>query len=160
MSIFMMLTMVFAIIVAFLLLVPSMSWLRRVLGYMFVADVASSAYCISTFAATSAVSGIAIAVFAALGISLTLRVIRSLIGSERLAVNGDQSIRVVAAEMLSQGTSWCRAVFMALFRGGRVDAPAPLNIEWVKAEAPVVIWYRRFVASARGFTADRLSVAA
>jgi len=139
---------ILAIIAAVLLLVPDTKWLRRAMGYQTLVDIVMSSYMVSTYAATGAVSGLTIAVLAALGFSLTLRGIRWLIGYEKLAVNGVESARLLASELLTQSAHWVRAFALALFRKGRVEAPAPLNVEWVYHEAPIAGWMRKVVAYA------------
>lgn len=136
MGLFEILALVWAIILAFLLLIPSWGWVRKMLGYLQLADVAAAGYTLHLTAATGTVGGLILGIWAALGISLTLRALKMLIGYEKLAVNGEESIRLVAAELLTQGVRWVRALVAALFKGGRVVAPDPLNVEWVVHQSP------------------------
>jgi hypothetical protein len=143
------LILVAAIIVAFLILIPSQRWLKRILGYMVLADISASAYVVSTYAATGTVSGLTIAILGAVGISLTLRGLRWFIGDARLGVGGVESLRLAAAEILTQGARWVRAFVLAVFRGGVVTAPPKLEVEWIEHEAPLVSWLRRVRAAIR-----------
>jgi len=133
---------VIAVVIAFFIILPSMSWLRRVCGYMVVADVLASAYVVSTFAATGAVSGLIIAVWSAIGLSVTLRVFKALFGYEQLVAGVETedkgvryttwtpSLRLVTAELLTQAAAWIYAFVKATFTRGKVVAPSPLLVEW------------------------------
>ncbi len=141
MDIFVTLIMVFCIIIASLLLIPNIRWLRRILGYMFAADVSISAYVVSTYAATGTVSGLAIAIMAAVGISLTLRGIRFFSGCERYTVNGSDNVRTIAKAVMMQGKAWfvynTKSVFFK-----DTEKPETLNGEWVKHEPVAVTWMK------------------
>ena len=141
--------MVVAVVAAFFVVVPSLTWLRRVSGYMVLADLVGSMYVISTFASTGSVHGLVIAVFAAIGLSLSFRVFRALFGYERLYAGTDEvgfgsqpvrytrwspSIRLVAAEILTQCAAWIFSFVKAVFTYSRVQAPSPLRVQWMATE--------------------------
>ncbi len=158
MSIWLIMLLVWAIIIAFLLLVPSMTWLRRIMGYMLLTDISVSAYIISVYATTGAVSGLTIAIFAALGVSLSLRGLRAIFGYEKLSINGNESLRLVAADLLTQGVSWGRAIVAASWRGGRVDAPEPLQVTWVQHAPSLFTWLARAMSYVRSTVPEQVVV--
>lgn len=122
---------ILAILVGFLLLIPSMKWLRRMNGYMLLADLVASTYVISAYASTGTFAGLALAVLAAVSISLALRALRALFGAERLSVGGDSRVIAVIAEIGSFIAGFLREFVTSLVRGTKMD-PAAFNptIEW------------------------------
>ena len=136
------------IVAAFLLLIPSAVWVRRMAGYQTIMDVFSSWYVVSTYAATGAASGLATAVLAALLISITIRLIKFFIGYERYAVDGDERLASIVAAGFTQAVRWLRALFFALWKGGEVQAPEALKGEWVRHNGPAQALWERMM---RGF---------
>lgn len=117
--------------VAALLIVVPTDWLRKVLGYIVVGDVLGSWYLVATYASTGTVSGLQVAVFGALFLTITLRVMRRVMGYRRYEIDGDSRLSVLAAASLTQAVAWTRAVFFAAFRGGKINPPTPLGGRWV-----------------------------
>lgn len=119
-----------AVVLALLIMLPR-AFRKRLLGYMLAADVMGSWYIVSTYATTGAVSGLTIAVFAALILTLALRFIKVSGGSEKLALNGDTSISALFAGLITQAIAWAKAVWRAMRNNEPVQAPDPLEWSWV-----------------------------
>jgi Na+-transporting NADH:ubiquinone oxidoreductase subunit NqrE len=94
-----------AVVATLVVMVPR-HWRRRVFGYVNAFDC--------------------------LGLAITLRGGRALMGSEKLAVNGDSSLRTVFIAVTGQGLAWTRAIVRAAFNGGTVVAPEPLAWSWIE----------------------------
>jgi len=120
-----------AVVATLVVMVPR-HWRRRVFGYVNAFDFIAGGYIVGTFATTATVSGLIVAVWSCLGLAITLRGGRALMGSEKLAVNGDSSLRTVFIAVTGQGLAWTRAIVRAAFNGGTVVAPAPLAWSWIE----------------------------
>jgi hypothetical protein len=127
------LAMSFAVVAALVFMIPD-HWFRRMTGYVVVVDFLASGYIFTSFMGVAAVSAAEIGVFAALGISVTLRVMRSIIGAERVSINDTTETREVIALLFSQGVAWCKA-FGRSITTGTVIPPEPLDISWVEVQA-------------------------
>jgi hypothetical protein len=124
--------MAIAIVATVIIMIPG-KWRRRIAGYTLLADITASWYIITTYASTAAVSGLAIAVFAALGMTITLRGMAWLLGTERLSLNGSTDTREIVAGLMSQTMAWGNAVFKALWnRTFKVTPPPALEWAWVE----------------------------
>ena len=91
------------VVVATIYIMIPKAWRRRIAGYVPLFDILGSAYVVSTYVATGTVSGLAVGVWAALGITLTLRAMRRLLGAERLAVRGETRLAPTIAGLITQG---------------------------------------------------------
>lgn len=120
-----------AVVLATAITVPK-RYISRVVAFPVIADIASSSYVLSVFAGTATITGLQVGVFAALGLTIATRVARKYYGAERLAVDGNISLRVVAAAALDQASSWIKALTKSLFTRQAVQAPEPVNWSWVK----------------------------
>lgn len=127
------LAMSFAVVAALVFMVPD-HWFKRMTGYVVVVDFIASGYIFTSFMGVAAVSAAEIGVFAALGISVVLRVMRSIIGAERVSINGTSETREVLALLFSQGVAWSKALTKSI-TSGKVVPPEPLSIEWVEVQA-------------------------
>lgn len=117
---------------AMVLMVPT-SWFRKLGGYVVAVDVLASAYIFSMFVGTGTLGALPLAAFSAFFISITLRLIRMKVGAERLAVNGNTEFRLVFAELATHTIAWSKALMKGATTG-KVDAPKPLNLEWVETQ--------------------------
>lgn len=126
------LAMSLAVVAALVFMIPD-RWFKRIAGYVVVCDILASGYIFSSFMGVSAVSAAEIGVFAALGISVTLRVIRLIVGADRLSVNDTTATREVFAHLFSQGVAWSKALTKAITTG-KVIPPAPLKLEWIEVQ--------------------------
>jgi hypothetical protein len=117
--------------VAALIIVVPTEWLRKVLGYVVIGDILGSWYLVATYASTGTVSGLQVAVFGALILTITLRAMRRVVGYSRYEIDGDSRLAALAAASLTQAIAWARAVFFAAFRGGKINPPTPLGGQWV-----------------------------
>jgi hypothetical protein len=122
-------------VLALYIMIPKSVW-RYLAGYVFIWDLLASAYVINMGIATGTVTGLAAGFIAALFITIILRVMRYTAGSVRLALEGDTTFRVIVAGLFTQAIAWIRAIVMALFKGGRIEAPKPLSWTWVEHDAP------------------------
>ena len=120
-----------AIVSATFLLIPSRLVASRMAGYQVATDIAMSGYVVSTYASTGAAGGLTMAVIAAVGISLALRLIGRVWGRQRYQYKGSTGLAAGLAALITQGALWVRAFFGALFRGKPVSAPPPLGGRWV-----------------------------
>jgi drug/metabolite transporter (DMT)-like permease len=127
-----------AMVVAALILMFPRNWRRKLMSFGVAFDLIGSALIVGTYASTGAASGLTVAILAALMLTITIRVLRSIDGYEVIYVNNERRLSVVVAALLSQSVAWIRSGVSALFRGGQVIAPAPLNIEWrEQKDAPI-----------------------
>lgn len=127
------LAMSFAVVAALIFMVPD-HWFRRICGYVVFVDLVASGYIFTSFMGVAAVSAAEIGVFAALGISVVLRVFRAIMGAERVSINGTTETRQVIASLFSQGVAWCKA-FGKSITSGTVVPPEPLHVEWIEVQA-------------------------
>lgn len=102
----------------------------RVWGNVNIFDAVSTFYVMSHFAATGSYAGLIVGVAVALGLTITLRIGRAFFRSEKLSLDGDTSISAVFAGVFTQGAKWARGITAALFNGGHVRKPVPLNWKW------------------------------
>ena len=120
-----------AITAAVFVMAPSRAALSRIAGYQTVADIGASAYVVSTYASTGSVTGMTMAVVAALGISLVIRAVGKLFGRQRYQYKGSTGLAAGLAAATTQGVRWLRSWFFALWKGGEVTPPPPLEGRWV-----------------------------
>ena len=128
-----------AAVTAMLIITP-WEWLKRMLGYVVVADVAGSAYLVSTYAATGTVSGLTVAIFGALMLTLTLRTLRKVLGYSRFTINGSDRVSDLLAALATYGIAWLRSLLRALFTASPVLPPPALNGVWVEHRPPWQSW--------------------
>ena len=136
MSLLLTMLLVGAIVVAFLILVPNMQWLRRMLGYLIISDILASTYVISTYAATGTLGGLTIAIFAVVGISLSLRSLKFFIGCERLAIGGNPSVPYILRRMRGQLKAHLKHIAF------KYASPAPLNLTWTLQPPLAKAWFK------------------
>ena len=128
------------VVVATIYIMIPKAWRRRIAGYVPLFDILGSAYVVSTYVATGTVSGLAVGVWAALGITLTLRAMRRLLGAERLAVRGETRLAPTIAGLITQGLRWGKSIFTSLWhRDPVVIAPPPLDWEWVEVQPAMTL---------------------
>lgn len=131
-----------ASVVAILVMIPD-QYLTKVLGYVAFIDVVMSMYVVSTATASATATGLVLAVFTALGLSLTLRGLRKVYGCERMQVNGRTDLGGIIAELSTYGISFLRSWVTALFKGSKVEAPSAPKITWIQHEQGVG-WFNGF----------------
>jgi hypothetical protein len=117
--------------VAAMLVITPWPVLKKLLGYSVVADISGSAYLVSTYAATGTVSGLAVAIFGALLLTLTLRTLRQTAGYSRFSINGSERLADLVAAVLNQAIAWLKRLLKALFTASRVVPPPPIDGRWV-----------------------------
>lgn len=108
------------------------TWLPRLAGYQTITDIVASSYVVSTYAAAGAASGLTGAVFGAIGISLTLRLLGGVFGTERYHIRGRDSPLDLVAALVTHGVAWLRQIGIALVKGTSIKPPEPLQGEWVR----------------------------
>lgn len=121
-----------AMVVAALLMMFPRVWRRKLMGQGVAFDILGSGFIVSTYAATGAAGGLTIAVAAALLLTLTIRLLRCFDGYEIYEIDGERRLAVVIAALATQGVRWVRSLIAALWKGGVVEAPPPLNGRWVE----------------------------
>lgn len=118
-------------VLALWVMIPKRIW-RWLAGYTLLVDLLASAYVIHTGVKTGTVTGMTAGFIAALFLTLTIRGMRYVYGSERIALDGSTSISKIVAGVATQGVRWIRAVVGGLFTGSEVKAPEPMNWSWVE----------------------------
>lgn len=118
--------------VAGMLIITPWAWLKKILGYTVVADIAGSAYLVSTYSATGTVSGLTVAIFGALLLTLSLRTLRQILGFSRFTLNGSDRVSDLLAALATYGIGWLRSLLRALFTASPVIPPPPLNGQWIE----------------------------
>lgn len=145
------LAMAAAVVTALSFLFPT-HWYPRMAGYVVLCDLFASWYIFSSFMGVAAVSAASIGVFASLGISVFLRVLRVVMGAERLSIDGDTSLRAAFTALVSQGMRWTQAI-LAGATTGKVIAPKPLAFTWVTTQEGVgLIGALRLIFPKFGYT--------
>jgi hypothetical protein len=113
----------------------------KVWGYVNLFDAVSTFYVMSHFAATGSVTGLIVGIAAILGLTFTLRVGRAFFRSEKLSIDGSSTISDVVAGGFTQSVKWVRGITSAIFNGGYVNKPQPLNWAWTTdLEKPDNLW--------------------
>jgi len=128
-----------ASVVSIFYLIPP-EHMSKVLGYVTLVDISMSMYVVSVGTASATATGLILAVFTALGISFVLRAFRTAIGCQRMRVNGTSSIGGIIAEFSTYGISFIRSWIGSLIKGSRVNAPEPLDVEWVQHKQGIGWW--------------------
>lgn len=125
---------------------------------MVAADIVCSMYVVTTFASTGAVQGLTIAIYAALGLSLSLRALKAVLGYEVLEAREvmehetgfrysawQQSLRLVAAELLTQAAAWIYSFLKGAITRTRVTPPEELGVRWHRHPGWLTEWFKHFL---------------
>jgi hypothetical protein len=105
-------------------------FLSKLAGYVIAADITLSFIVFSSFLSTGTVSGLSIAVYAVLFMSLGLRVYRSLVGCERYFIDGKDDFVYVATRFALYGVSWVKAILASLGSNKPFVPPPSLKGQW------------------------------
>lgn len=106
-------------------------YMRKLFGYLFVADLSFSVWLAGLAAAS--LGGLQLAVLAGLLYTVITRELRSAWGSEKISINGETEYGKQAACILTQGVSWMKAIWAGI-RSGAIIAPKPMHIAWVEED--------------------------
>lgn len=104
--------------------------IKKLMAAPMVADIASSSYFLTTYAATGTISGLTIGIMSVLAVSITIRVWRLAFGYERLIVNGDSKLSAITAHIITGSAHWLRQAAKSVATGKSALPPSNMIVEW------------------------------
>ena len=117
-------------VAAIILMIPD-QLLKRVLGYTALADFTMSMYVIGVASTSATFASLATGVFTALGLSIALRSLKMVYGSERLEINGRSDPGGLIAESSTWLVRYIRSLFTGLVKGTKVEVEE-LHVAWIE----------------------------